>query len=217
LLSIFDLDETLIAGDSEHLWCEFLIEQGLVDSEYYKIHNEQFYQDYKNGCLDIEAFLRFSLHTLTQFSLTRLNTLRKDYLQQKIEPIILPEARKRIEYHRRQGHTLLIITATNRFITEPIAAMLGISELLATEPELRTNGYSGNIVGKPCFREGKVENLFKWLNLNPHNMENSWFYSDSHNDLPLLQQVTHPVAVDADDKLNQHAVDHNWLRITFRG
>lgn len=216
MLAIFDLDETLLAGDSEHLWCEFLIEQGLVDGSYYKLHNDQFYQDYQNGCLDIDAFLRFSLQPLTQFSLSHLNALRKDYLEQKIEPIILPEARKRIEDHRRQGHTLLIITATNRFITGPISAMLGISQLLATEPELGPDGYSGNIVGEPCFQEGKVVNLLKWLNSNPHRLDESWFYSDSYNDLPLLQKVQHPVVVDADDKLYQHAVAHNWERISLR-
>ena len=216
MLAIFDLDETLLAGDSEHLWCEFLIEQGLVDGSYYKTNNDRFYQDYQKGCLDIDAFLRFSLKPLTQFSLSHLNALRKDYLEQKIEPIILPEARKRIEYHRQQGHTLLIITATNRFITGPIAAMLGISQLLATEPELGPNGYSGHIIGEPCFQEGKVVNLLKWLNSNPHSMDSSWFYSDSYNDLPLLQKVRHPVVVDADDKLYEHAVAHNWERISLR-
>lgn len=217
MLAIFDLDETLLAGDSEHLWCEYLIEQGLVDASYYKTNNDQFYQDYQNGCLDMDAFLRFSLQPLTQFSIDHLNSLRKDYLEKKIEPIILPEACKRIEDHRRQGHTLLIITATNRFITGPIAEMLGISQLLATEPEFGPGGYSGNIVGEPCFKEGKVLNLLKWLNSNPHSMDDSWFYSDSYNDLPLLQKAQHPVVVDADDKLYQHAVAHNWERISLRG
>lgn len=217
MLAIFDLDETLLAGDSEHLWCEFLIEQGLIDGRYYKNNNDQFYQDYQNGCLDMDAFLRFSLRPLTQFSLSHLYALRKDFLKQKIAPIILPKACKRIEEHRRQGHTLLIITATNRFITGPIAAMLGISQLLATEPELGPEGYSGNIVGEPCFQHGKVVNLRKWLNTNPHNMADSCFYSDSYNDLPLLQAVQYPIVVDADDKLYQHAVTHNWERISLRG
>ena len=215
-LAIFDLDNTLLGGDSDYLWGRFLIEQGLVDGEYYERENRRFYEEYKVGTLDIYEFLRFSLQPLSQHDMATLHKWRKKFIQEKIESIMLPAARTLLQQHRDQGHTLLIITATNRFVTEPIAEMLGVEYLLATEPEVTHGRYSGNVSGTPCFREGKVENLKLWLKSTGMNLAASWFYSDSLNDLPLLEMVTHPVAVDPDDTLADHARLRGWPIISLR-
>ena len=215
-LAIFDLDNTLLGGDSDYLWGRYLIEQGLVDGEYYERENRRFYEEYKVGTLDIYEFLRFSLQPLSQHDMVTLHEWRKNYKQKKIEAIMLPAARALLQQHRDQGHTLLIITATNRFVTEPIAAMLGVEHLLATEPEAKQGRYTGNVSGTPCFREGKVENLKLWLKDTGMNLASSWFYSDSLNDLPLLEMVTHPVAVDPDDTLADHARMRAWPIISQR-
>ena len=215
-LAIFDLDNTLLAGDSDHLWGEYLIEQGLVEGVSYKSENDKFYQDYVNGSLDIEAFLHFSLQPLTQLPISQLKALRQTFITEKIDPIILPAAKSLIDQHRAQGHSLLIITATNNFVTEPIAAKLNIPHLLATEAELGPDGYTGKFVGEACFQEGKVINLSRWLESNPHDMKESWFYSDSFNDIPLLNKVSYPIAVDPDDRLRAHATLQKWKIISLR-
>lgn len=215
-LAIFDLDNTLLGGDSDYLWGRYLIEQGLVDAEYYERENRRFYEEYKVGTLDIHEFLRFSLKPLSQHGMASLQEWRKNFIQEKIEPIMLPAARALLQRHRDQGHILLIITATNRFVVEPIAARLGVEHLLATEPEVKQGRYTGNVSGIPCFREGKVENLKLWLKATSMNLVSSWFYSDSLNDLPLLEMVTHPVAVDPDDTLADHARMRGWPIITLR-
>ena len=215
-LAIFDLDNTLLGGDSDYLWGRYLIEQGLVDGEYYERENRRFYEEYKVGTLDIYEFLRFSLQPLSQHDMATLHEWRKNFIQEKIEAIMLPAARALLQHHRDQGHTLLIITATNRFVTEPIAAILGVEHLLATEPEVKQGRYTGNVSGTPCFREGKVENLKLWLKATGMNLASSWFYSDSLNDLPLLEMVTHPVAVDPDDTLADHARMRGWPIISLR-
>jgi HAD superfamily hydrolase (TIGR01490 family) len=215
-LAIFDLDNTLLGGDSDYLWGRYLIEQGLVDGEYYERENLRFYEEYKVGTLDIHEFLRFSLKPLSQHGMASLHEWRKNFIQEKIEPIMLPAARALLQRHRDQGHILLIITATNRFVAEPIAARLGVEHLLATEPEIKQGRYTGNVSGVPCFREGKVENLKLWLKATGMNLASSWFYSDSLNDLPLLEMVTHPVAVDPDDTLADHARMRGWPIISLR-
>ena len=215
-LAIFDLDNTLLGGDSDYLWGRYLIEQGLVDGEYYERENRRFYEEYKVGTLDIYEFLRFSLQPLSQHDMATLHEWRKNFIQEKIEAIMLPAARALLQHHRDQGHTLLIITATNRFVTELIAAILGVEHLLATEPEVKQGRYTGNVSGTPCFREGKVENLKLWLKATGMNLASSWFYSDSLNDLPLLEMVTHPVAVDPDDTLADHARMRGWPIISLR-
>lgn len=215
-LAIFDLDNTLLGGDSDYLWGRFLIERGLVDGEYYEHENRRFYEEYKVGTLDIHEFLRFSLQPLSEHDMATLHDWRVAFIREKIEPIMLPAARSLLQQHRAQGHTLLIITATNRFVTEPIANMLEVEHLLATEPEIRDGRYSGGVSGTPCFREGKVENLKIWLKATGMNLASSWFYSDSLNDLPLLEMVTHPVAVDPDDTLAEHARLRGWPVITLR-
>lgn len=215
-LAIFDLDNTLIAGDSDHLWGEFLIEQQHVNGVEFARQNDRFYQDYQNGTLDIEAYLAFALAPLTRFSASELTELHRQFMQEKISPLMLDKAADLIEQHRRQGDTLLIITATNRFVTAPIAERLGIANLLASEPEVVDGRYTGKACGIPCFQEGKVKRLQHWLEQEQQSMAMSYFYSDSANDLPLLKQVTHPVAVDPDPRLLQYAKEHNWPIISLR-
>ena len=216
-LAIFDLDNTLLAGDSDYLWGKFLAEQGEVDAESYEKTNQKFYDDYKAGTLDIFEFLAFSLEPLTRISTKRLAQLHDQYMQEVINPLIQPTALELVDRHRRQGHTLLIITATNRFITAPIARAFGIDELLATEPEMIDGRYTGKVAGIPCYQEGKVVRLIEWLNDKELDLSNSWFYSDSHNDLPLLNRVTHPIAVNPDTTLKQEAETHGWDILDLHG
>jgi len=215
-LAIFDLDNTLLAGDSDYLWGVFLAEQGAVDRAHYERENERFYQEYKEGRLDIFEFLRFSLRPLSENAPPTLDRWHRDFMERMIEPIMLPRAAELLERHRSQGDTLLIITATNAFVTAPIARRLGVEHLLATEPEIREGRYTGAVTGTPCFREGKVERLHQWLAQRRESLQDSWFYSDSHNDIPLLQLVDHPVAVDPDDELRNHAATHGWPVISLR-
>ena len=215
-LAIFDLDNTLLAGDSDHLWGEFLIEQGLVNGEYYQRENDRFYEEYKAGTLDIFEFLAFSLKPLSEHDTDYLKQLHQQFLQQKIRPIMLPEAFSLISKHKKQGDTPVIITATNRFVTEPIAKAFGVEHIIATEPEFTGDRYTGKVAGTPCFQHGKVERLNQWLQQQGETLEDSWFYSDSHNDIPLLSLVSHPVAVDPDVTLEQHARDNGWDIISLR-
>jgi HAD superfamily hydrolase (TIGR01490 family) len=215
-LALFDLDNTLIAGDSDYLWGCFLVEQGIVDGKLYESENQRFYDLYKIGQLDIHEFLDFQLKPLAQHSMETLRQWRSQYIEEKITPILLTKAEALIEQHRQQQDTLVVITATNRFITSPIAELYNIQHLLATEPEIINERYSGGITGVPCFQNGKVEQLESWLETNRLKLDDSWFYSDSHNDLPLLNRVSHPVAVDPDEILKQHADEHGWPVISLR-
>ena len=214
-LAIFDLDNTLLAGDSDYLWGKFLCNRGIVDACQYESLNQRFYDDYKAGILDIYAFLEFSLAPLTRFSESELHTMHEEYMHEVIRPLISDAARALVDKHRGQGDTLMIITATNRFITAPIAAVFGIEHLLATEPEKVDGKYTGHVIDIPCFQDGKVKRLDRWLVENNRNLNNSWFYSDSHNDIPLLEKVTYPVAVDPDDKLLTVAKQRNWQVISL--
>jgi HAD superfamily hydrolase (TIGR01490 family) len=215
-LAIFDLDNTLLAGDSDYLWGKFLAERGIVDADFYEKENQRFYEEYTAGQLDIFEFLAFSLKPLTEHPPEMLEALHHDFMQTCIRPIITPVARRLLARHQENGDILLIITATNRFITAPIAKELGVTHLLATNPEIRNGRYTGRVEGTPCFREGKVERLRIWLKQTGYNLANSWFYSDSHNDLPLLEMVTHPVAVDPDETLADHAEAKGWPIISLR-
>ncbi|WP_049723479.1 histidinol-phosphatase [Gilvimarinus polysaccharolyticus] len=209
-LAIFDLDNTLINGDSDHSWGEFLLARKLVDEQQYRRQNDQFYQDYQRACLDIDAYLRFALEPLTQHSPTELAQWQQDFMRECIEPIMLPKAQQLLAKHRERGDYLLIITATNGFITRPIAKRLGVDEILATDPELKNGRYTGRYLGTPCFGAGKVTNLNVWLKQHNKNLEDSYFYSDSINDLPLLEQVSHPVAVNPDERLAAIARERHW-------
>lgn len=215
-LAIFDLDNTLLNGDSDYLWGRFLAAEGIVDGELYERENQRFYDEYKAGTLNIYEFLRFSLQPLADNELESMLALRQKFIDSTIAPIILPKARKLLQKHREQGHKLLIITATNQFVTQPIAEALGIDNLIATDPEFKDGRYTGEVSGIPSFRDGKVKRLNTWLEKSGYNLASSWFYSDSHNDLPLLEMVTHPIAVDADDTLLQHASAKDWDCISLR-
>jgi len=215
-LALFDLDNTLLDGDSDYLWGCFLVEHGIVDGEFYASENQRFYNQYLEGSLDIFEFLRFQLKPLAAHSCLQLEQWREKYLTEKIDPILLAKARDLLDRHRSMGDELLIITATNRFITEPIARRYGVPHLLATEPEIVNGEYTGGVTGTPCFQAGKVERLHAWLQQNHQILDGSWFYSDSHNDLPLLEQVDHPVAVDPDEKLKSHARRLGWPIISLR-
>ena len=215
-LAIFDLDNTLLADDSDYLWGQFLVDQKIVDADYYAQENERFYQEYKQGQLDILEFLKFSLKPLADNTLEDLYQWRSQFITEVIQPILLAPAQELINKHTQRGDTLLVITATNHFVTEPIVNLYGIQHLLATIPELIANRYTGKVAGTPCFQEGKVTRLEQWLQETGYTLQDSWFYSDSHNDLPLLKRVTHPVAVNPDDSLRHYAGQKNWPIISLR-
>lgn len=216
-LAIFDLDNTLIADDSDFLWGQYLVDRGIVDKDYYEEANIKFYNDYKRGSLDIVEFLDFSLAPLALHDAQQLYRWREEFVETVIKPVTLEAAHALVEKHRSAGDTLLVVTATNRFVTEPIVKLYGIDNLLATTPEFKNGQYTGKFIGTPCFQEGKVVLLKEWLANSKHTLEGSCFYSDSHNDLPLLKLVDKPVAVDPDDKLLEAAQQANWPIISLRG
>jgi len=215
-LALFDLDNTLLAGDSDYLWGEFLTEQGIVDANLYARENQRFYDEYKKGTLDIHEFQAFSQQPLVNNDIDKMLALRAQFLKQKITPIMTPAAFELIKKHQAQGDTLVVITATNSFITRPITSAFGIEHLLATEPQIIDGKYTGKIAGVPCFQKGKVTRLNQWMQQQNLNLNGSWFYSDSHNDLPLLLEAENPVAVDADETLLKYARQHNWPIISLR-
>nr|WP_284732818.1 HAD family hydrolase [Larsenimonas rhizosphaerae] len=215
-MAIFDLDNTLIAGDSDHAWGEFLVEQGAVDPLEYRTANDRFHQDYINETLDLDAYLRFSLAPLASHSRGQLAAWHQHFMASVIEPIILPRAEELLARHRANGDYLLIITATNRFITGPIAERLGVDDLIAIEVEEIEGRYTGNPTGVPSFREGKITRLEQWLEAHDMSLEDAFFYSDSRNDLPLLKQVDHPVAVDPDEHLRAYAEKAGWRIMSLR-
>ena len=216
-LALFDLDNTLLAGDSDFEWAQFLIEQGVLDRELYEARNHAFYEQYKNGTLDIHEFLDFQLKPLSRHPRAQLEQWRAQFLERKMLPLIAPKARELIASH--DGALKVIITATNSFVTEPIAHELGIEHLIATEPEQGGGEFTGRVAGVPSFREGKITRLNTWLAERGERLERyetSHFYSDSLNDLPLLERVTHPVAVDPDDTLRAKAIQRGWPVISLR-
>lgn len=215
-LAIFDLDNTLIGGDSDHLWGQFVCEQGLVDSAAFAARNDQFYEDYKSGQLDIQAYLRFALAPLKGRDPEVLAHWHRQFMTSKIEPIMLPKARQLIANHRDRRDQLLVITATNEFITRPIAEALGIPDILACEAEVVDGYYTGEPSGTPSYHEGKVVRLEEWLRGRDISLQGAYFYSDSHNDLPLLRQVDKPIAVDPDETLLAHAQSAGWPVISLR-
>ena len=215
-LAIFDLDNTLISGDSDHSWGEFLVSEQRVDAQQFKKTNDQFYADYVAGSLDILAYLEFSLQPLTEMSMAELAELHQRFMQQVIEPMQLDKAKVLLQKHRDAGDRLLIITSTNRFIVEPICHGLGVTELLATDAEIVDGRYSGKVDGIPTYKEGKVIRLNAWLKEQNETLEGSWFYSDSINDLPLLLEVDHAVAVDPCPALRETAEAKNWQIISLR-
>jgi HAD superfamily hydrolase (TIGR01490 family) len=215
-LALFDLDNTLLGGDSDHAWGDYLCERGILDTATYKTRNDEFYQDYLAGTLNLTEYLNFTLEILGRTEMAQLDEWHRDFMRDCIEPIVLPKALELIDKHRAAGDKLVVITATNRFVTGPIVERLGIETLLATECEQAEGRYTGRTTGVPCFREGKVTRLNMWLEENGLSLEGSYFYSDSMNDLPLLEQVANPIAVDPDPKLRAEAESRGWPVITLR-
>lgn len=215
-LALFDLDNTLLTGDSDYLWGCFLVAKGVLDTENYARENQRFFADYQRGNLDIDAYLEFQLGYLANYDMATLDRWHEEFLREVIVPIIARRTPEILAYHRQLKHTLVIITATNRFVSGPIARKLGVDHLLATELEVADGRYTGRPLGVPCFQEGKITRLQEWMTARGENLTDSWFYSDSRNDIPLLSAVTHPVAVDPDDYLRQWAHDHGWQLLSLR-
>ena len=215
-LAIFDLDNTLIAGDSDYSWGEFLVAKGYVNADEFAEKNAQFYEDYKSGNLDIMAYQRFALKPLSEHSMETLNEWHAQFMDMYIEPLLLPKAQALVDEHKAKGDRVIIITATNTFITRRIGLRYGIAELLGTNGEIKNHRYTGEVEGVPTFQEGKVTRLNEWLTRENETLEGSYFYSDSHNDLPLLELVTHPVVVDGDDTLLAVAKSKGWQSISLR-
>ena len=218
-LVLFDLDNTLLAGDSDYEWGQFLIDRGVLDRAHYEARNRAFYEDYKAGRLDIYAFLNFSLRPLATHSRAQLDAWHAEYMQTRIAPMITDAARALVNRHLEDADLVAIITATNSFITAPIARAFGVQHLIATEPEEINGHFTGEVAGTPCFRDGKITRLEHFLEHHGTRLDcltSSRFYSDSLNDLPLLEKVQHPVAVDPDPTLRAHAVAHGWPIISLR-
>lgn len=218
-LALFDLDNTLLIGDSDFEWSQFLIEQGVLDRELFEAKNLSFYKQYKAGTLDIHEFLDFQLKPLSRHARKVLDAWHEDFMRIKIHPMIGPAARDLVAKHRDAGDICVIITATNSFVTAPIAREFGVPHLIATDPEQVNGEFTGNVAGVPNFREGKITRLESWMK------ERGWdwasfadttFYSDSLNDLPLLAKVKKPVAVDPDATLRKHAEQQGWPVISLR-
>lgn len=213
-LALFDLDNTLLDGDSDYCWAQYLIERGILDRGEYERKNEWFYHHYKQGTLDIHHYLDFQLAPMAGRPREVIDEWHREFMETKIRPIIHARTPALLASHA--GALRAIVTATNRFITAPIVAALGVEHFLATEPEVVHGRYTGDITGIPTFQHGKVQRLAQWLEQTGYNLAGAWFYSDSHNDLPLLEQVDHPVAVDPDDTLRSHAEAKGWDIITLR-
>lgn len=218
-LALFDLDNTLLDGDSDYEWAQFLIDEGVLERETYEEKNNFFYELYKAGTLNIFEFLDFQLAPLTRYPRAQLDAWHARFMRERIEPIMLAKARALVNRHLERGDLCAVITATNSFITRPIAAAFGIPHLIATVPEIREGRFTGKPEGTPCFREGKITRLEDWLARNGRTLAEfgeSAFFSDSRNDLPLLERVSHPVAVDPDPLLLQTARDRGWPILSLR-
>ncbi len=216
-LALFDLDNTLLDGDSDFEWAQFLIEQGVLDREVYEARNHTFYEQYRDGTLDIHEFLDFQLKPLARHPRRVLDAWHREFMERKIVPLVRPRARELVSRHR--DDVCVIITATNSFVTAPIAREFGIDQLIATEPAQVGGEFTGEVEGTPCFREGKVARLDQWLTARGQRLasfEQSWFYSDSLNDLPLLSRVTDPIAVDPDETLRAHALQQGWPVVSLQ-
>lgn len=218
-LVLFDLDNTLLAGDSDFEWAQFLIAKGVLDREVHEAKNRGFFDDYKAGTLDIHAFLDFQLQPLTRHSRSQLDAWHREFMATRILPIAGEKARSLVRSHLESGALCALVTATNSFVTAPIAREFGIPHLIATIPAQQDGQFTGQPRGTPSFREGKISRVEDWLEamgLWWSSFERSWFYSDSHNDLPLMGKVSDPVAVDPDEKLRAHAQAAGWTILSLR-
>ena len=218
-LALFDLDNTLLAGDSDYEWGQFLVDRGILEREEYEAQNRAYYDQYAAGTLDIHEYLGFALRPLAAHAPEDLARWHADFMQSRILPMVGAPARGLVRRHLERGDLCAIITATNSFVTAPIAREFGVSHLVATEPERRNGRFTGRVHGTPCFREGKLRRLEEWLAGLGQRLDEfteTSFYSDSHNDLPLLERVSRPVAVDPDAALEAEAARRGWERITLR-
>jgi HAD superfamily hydrolase (TIGR01490 family) len=218
-LALFDLDNTLLSCDSDYEWGQFLVDRGVLDREEYEAQNRAYYEQYVAGTLDIHEYLGFALRPLAAHEPADLARWHADFMRSRILPAITPAARALVEDHRARGDLCAIITATNSFVTRPIAAEFGVGHLVATEPEMRDGRFTGRVEGTPCFREGKIDRLEQWLaglGRRSRDFAERWCYSDSHNDLPLLELATRPVAVDPDERLGAEARRRGWPVISLK-
>ncbi len=218
-LALFDLDNTLLFGDSDYEWGQFLVDRGVLGRETYEAQNQAYYEQYIAGTLDIHEYLGFALRPLAAHEPQELARWHADFMRDRILPMISSAAREQVRKHLRAGDLSAIVTATNSFVTMPIAREFGVRHLVATEPESHNGRFTGRVAGTPCFREGKIRRVDEWLEGLGHRLsdfEKSVFYSDSHNDLPLLHRVTHPVAVNPDDVLALEARQRGWPVISLR-
>ena len=213
-LTIFDLDNTLLAGDSDRAWGQYIVEKKIVSDDFL-LESEKFYNSYYEGDLDIDGFLAFCLKPLTENKLSELLELRKGFVEDKIKPMMLEEAIRTVKQKKSEG-PVIIATATNSFVTRPIADLFEIKDLIATEFIIKDNEFTGEVDGIPCFREGKVKKVEEWVKANGYDLSSATFYSDSFNDLPLLQKVETAIVVDGDDKLIEQAKNNDWECISFR-
>lgn len=213
-LVIFDLDNTLINGDSDRNWGIYLSEKKIVGDDFLE-KSEKFYNNYYEGSLDIDGFLNFCLEPLVNNSMDLLLELREDFIETKIKPILLPKAIEEIN-KEMETNKVIIATATNNFVTRPIATLFGIDDLIATDFEIIDNEFTGKVDGIPCFRDGKLTKVEQWSENNDYNLNRSKFYSDSFNDIPLLQKVSEAIVVDGDEKLLQEAKNYGWKCVSFR-
>lgn len=218
-LALFDLDNTLLAGDSDYEWGQFLVDRGVLDRDSYEAQNAAYFEQYKAGTLDIHEYLGFALRPLAEHAPEELARWHEDFMRTRIAPMIGEAARELVRGHLARGDLCAIVTATNSFVTAPIARAFGIAHLIATEPESRDGRFTGRVSGTPCFREGKIARVDAWLAARGHPLPafaESAFYSDSHNDLPLLERVSRPVAVDPDPQLAAEAGQRGWPIISLR-
>ena len=213
-LTIFDLDNTLLAGDSDRAWGQYIVDKKVVSQEFLS-ESERFYNNYYDGNLDIHRFLNFCLQPLMQNNWNDLIELRKGFIKDKIKPMMLDKAIEKVVLCKSKG-PVIIATATNSFVTRPIADLFGIDNLIATEFVIKDNKFTGEVDGVPCFREGKVQKVESWINKNNYSFTDATFYSDSFNDLPLLEKVKTAIVVDGDDKLIEMAKHNEWQCISFR-
>ena len=213
-LTIFDLDNTLLAGDSDRAWGQYIVERNIVSDDFL-IESERFYDSYYDGNLDIEGFLAFCLKPLMQNKLSKLLELRKDFIENKIKPMMLNKAIEMVNKKKSEGR-VIIATATNSFVTRPIADLFKIDDLIATEFVIKNNEFTGEVDGIPCFREGKVTKVEDWVKTNGYDLSEATFYSDSFNDLPLLEKVKTAIVVDGDNELIKQAKSNDWECISFR-
>jgi HAD superfamily hydrolase (TIGR01490 family) len=218
-LALFDLDNTLLAGDSDYEWGQFLIARGVLSRDEYEAQNARFFEQYKAGTLDIHEYLGFALGPLAAHAPEDLARWHGDFMRERVRPMLLPRALELVARHLAAGELCAVVTATNSFVTAPIARELGVPHLVATEPERVAGRFTGRVAGTPCFREGKLQRVDDWLGglgRRFEDFEDSRFYSDSHNDLPLLERVRRPVAVDPDAQLAAEAARRGWPVISLR-